>query len=355
MYSTVIYHYQQLTRVLTVDTDGEYFIYRYNPVYAKTLTINKGVDNVLLFELINQDQKPVNIQGSEFVFRLIDQTGTIQLFEAAAVSIGDAQGRIKVVINAADTLPWIAQPASYSLQRRSGNYTQAVYVSADSQARGQCNIVDSVRPELVPATETTVPDLTGKNEYMGVTPTGWPDWARTPAPINTVSQTEFYSSHMPSRGGNFTTIQFDLEQFTGTLKVQAAENYQSVWYDVSDSVQYLGANGSRYINVPGFYPLLRLAINTAQGRGAAATVTVENNTVTGLEVVAAGSGYLAPPLVEILGNGSGAQVTAELESGAVTGFEIISGGSGYTPFQYSGAVSAQASITTGKIKNIRYR
>ena len=48
MYSTTVYLYQQLVRVLLVDTSGGYFTARYDPVYAKQLTINKGVDNVLL-------------------------------------------------------------------------------------------------------------------------------------------------------------------------------------------------------------------------------------------------------------------------------------------------------------------
>ena len=77
MYSTQAYIYQQITRVLLIDTGaGETFTYRYDPVYAKRLTINKGVDNVLLFEFINQEEKPVNITGSSFVFRTIDQKGT---------------------------------------------------------------------------------------------------------------------------------------------------------------------------------------------------------------------------------------------------------------------------------------
>jgi hypothetical protein len=70
MYSTQVYLYQQLARVLLMDTGGgESFIYRYDPVYAKRLTINKGVDNVLLFEFINQQEKPVNITGSTFLFQ----------------------------------------------------------------------------------------------------------------------------------------------------------------------------------------------------------------------------------------------------------------------------------------------
>ena len=75
MYSTTAYLYQQKTKVLLIDTGGDYFTMRYDPVYAKKLTINKGVDNVILFEFINQDEKPVNITGSTFTFRVIDQEG----------------------------------------------------------------------------------------------------------------------------------------------------------------------------------------------------------------------------------------------------------------------------------------
>ena len=76
MYSTQTYIYQQITYALLMDTGaGETFIYRYDPVYAKPLTINKGVDNVLLFEFINQQEKPVNITGSTFLFRVISTDG----------------------------------------------------------------------------------------------------------------------------------------------------------------------------------------------------------------------------------------------------------------------------------------
>ena len=81
MYSTTAYLYQQIIRVLLIDTSGGYFTARYDPVYAKTLTVNKGVDNVLLFEFINQDQKPVNITGSTFRFRLMNQAGNELLLE----------------------------------------------------------------------------------------------------------------------------------------------------------------------------------------------------------------------------------------------------------------------------------
>ena len=128
MYSTTLYLYQQQICVLLVDTSGGYFTARYDPVYAKSLTIDKGVDNVLLFEFINQDQKPVNITGSTFKFRLINQEGTSLLPEKDVEILSASTGRAKVVLDSADTVGMTAQPASYSLIRTAGNYVQAVYV-----------------------------------------------------------------------------------------------------------------------------------------------------------------------------------------------------------------------------------
>ena len=135
MYSTTVYLYQQIVRVLLIDTSGGYFTARYDPVYAKQLTINKGVDNVLLFEFINQDEKPVNIAGSSFVFRVVNQAGDELLITKDMEILSSALGRVKVVLNTEDTINIQAQPASYSIQRSAGNYVQAAYVDANSQDR----------------------------------------------------------------------------------------------------------------------------------------------------------------------------------------------------------------------------
>jgi hypothetical protein len=107
-----------------------------------------------------------------------------------------------------------------------------------------------------------------------------------------------------------TTIKYDLDHYTGTLKVQAAQDYESVWVDVTDSREYFDESGTFYINVVGFHPLLRLAINNSQGYGASATATVVDGVVTGIAVNNAGMGYMAAPYVQILGNGAGATAVA---------------------------------------------
>jgi hypothetical protein len=356
MYSTTAYLYQQIVRVLLIDTSGGYFTKRYDPVYAKQLTINKGVDNVLLFEFINQDQKPVNIAGSSFVFRVVNQAGDELLVTKPMEILSSALGRVKVVLDNTDTINIQAQPASYSIQRTAGNYIQAAYTDANSQARADCNIVDSVLPQHIPAAECTVPDMYGKNNYFGVGPTQWPDWALTPQPINAIQATEFYSSHMPTNGASLTTIKYDLVGYTGTVKVQAAQNYESVWYNVTESRQYLGETISDYFNVVGFHPLLRLAFNNSIGYGAAGTVQVTDGVVTSVSITNPGVYYVAPPLIEILGDGAGATATCTIDpNGGVAGVTVTNGGSGYLPIQFQSNVSATALFTNGRVQNVQYR
>lgn len=356
MYSTTAYLYQQITRVLLIDTSGGYFTMRYDPVYAKQLTVNKGVDNVLLFEFINQDEKPVNIAGSTFVFRLVNQSGDELLISKDMEVLSAALGRVKVVLDSADTINIQAQPASYSIQRTSGNYVQAVYVDANSQARGDCNIVDSVFPQFLPSAECTVPDMYGKNQYLAAAPTNWPDWANQPQPMNSYEQTEFYSSFMPTYGASTTTVKFDLIGYTGTVKVQAAQNYESVWVDVSECREYYSETVSDYFHVVGFYPLLRLALNNSIGYGASGNVVVSDGVVTGITITNAGQYYLAPPLIQILGDGAGAKATCTIgDNNAISGVTIVSGGSGYVPLQFMGSTCATAVFTNGRIENVKYR
>jgi hypothetical protein len=260
------------------------------------------------------------------------------------------------VLSNEDTINIQAQPASYSIQRTAGDYVQAAYTDANSQARADCNIVDSVLPAHVPAGEVTVPDLYGKQNYFGVGPTQWPDWALTPQPQNAIQMTEFYSSYMPTNGASLTTVKYDLVGYTGTVKVQAAQNYESVWYNVTESRQYLSETVSDYFNVVGFHPILRLAFNNSIGFGAQGNVQVSNGVVTGISITNAGVGYVAPPLIEILGDGSGATATCTIgDNNQISGVTITNGGSGYLPIQFQSNVSATALFTNGRVENIQYR
>ena len=328
-------------------------------MYAKQLTVNKGVDNVLLFEFINQDEKPVNITGSTFRFRLLNQTGDRLLLEKDMVTLSATLGRVKVVLDTADTIEILAQPGSYSIERTQGNYVQAAFVNDNAGARGDCNIVDSVLPEFMASQPVTIPTINGKNSWPQAAPSSWPDWALQPQPLSRNYLTEYYSSHINTTGASLTTIKYDLVHFTGTIKAQAAQDYEALWVDVTESTEYFDETGTFYLNVMGFHPLLRLGINNSQGYGASATATVVDGVVTGVSVTNAGIGYMAAPCVQLLGNGAGATAVGAAFVGpsGIGAITVTNGGSGYLPLNFGGteAQAVTVMITTGYVTNIFYR
>ena len=384
MYSTDAYIYQQITQVLTIDTvDGESFTYRYNPVYAKKLTINKGVDNVLLFQFVNQEEKPVDITGSNFMFRVINTDGTEILIEAPLVTLNAPLGRAKVTLYGSDLLEVLAQPANYSITRASGNLNEAVFTNAQSGARAPLDIVDSSFPRYVPSFPLTIPTvkLSAQGSYDGASFADYPTYsdyyyAGNPNGANywnSFLNTEFYSSFIEPQN-SITTIQMDLVQYTGTIKAQWADTYESVPINATDSTTYLNHTGTIYMNVVGWYPLLRLCFNNSifavpngQGVPASAYAICENGVVTDIVVQNGGAGYLAPPQIEIVGDGSGATAVATLgANGSIESITVTNGGSGYwlvpnagvnTPFYpiQPNQQGALVLIGTGFVTNLYYR
>jgi hypothetical protein len=361
MYSTPVYLYQQIHRVLLIDSSGtgETFQRRWDPVYAKSLTLNKGVDNVLLFEFVNQDQKPVNITGSVFRFRIINTAGNSLVIEKNMTIISPVVGRVKVTIEAEESLVLPSDPCSYSIERISGNLGEAVFVDDQAGGRGTINVVDSVFPEFVPSQTLTIPDIYGPQEYSYYNNNqNLPDWALPRSFPYSNIDIERYTSHVPTNGQELTTFRISMQNFTGNIKAQYADNYQSPWYDVGPVFQYRTQNDPVLINVEGYYPLIRLAVNQFNGninsQIATASAVVTNGSVTSINITDAGSGYVAPPNVTIAGYGAGAVATAEISGGSVTAINVINGGSGYTD-DPTNNIPALVSINTGFITDIVYR
>ena len=254
MYITTAYLYQQIQPVLMIDISGAYFDARWDPVYAKNLTLNLGVDNVILFQFQNQDQKPVNISGATFTFRIISQNGEDLLFAKELVTLNAATGRAKVTITAQET-NWVQpQPASYSLEVSSGVLDQAVFTDSQAGARGTINIVDSVFPAFV------------ASEFLTI-PTGQPS-------NNVPNVATFYSSTLTTDGSPLTTFQLDTADYTGNLQAQGSSDataYTVEWYDVDlqdletgnivGNLTFDHSVKRVAFNVSGYHPYIRLQFN----------------------------------------------------------------------------------------------
>jgi hypothetical protein len=364
MYSTTVYLYQQITKVLCIETNGQYFTARYESVYAKKLTVNKGVDNVLLFEFINQEQKPVNITGSNFLFRLINQTGDEILIAKPMEVLNAATGRVKVTLTSEEITPILAQPASYSIEKTSAGLTTSVFVDAQAGARAPADIVDSILPQYIPSKKITIPttDISAQIDYGGTGQEGYPYWnqAQVVSTYSPINSNEYFSSYIYPTGP-VTTIQCDLREYSGTIKVQAAENYQSIWHNVTESTTYYNETETIHINVFGYHPLLRLGFNSSlwaagaqPGYAATGNVQVSNGVITGVTITNPGFGYVAAPLVLFVGDGAGATAQATVSNGQISSITITNGGSGYWPIPPTG-YSAGVIFLTGLVENILYR
>lgn len=359
MYSSLIYIYQQISQAVSLDSTGQYFDRRYDPVYSKKLTINKGVDNVLLFQIVNQDQKPVNVTGSEFRFRILDTAANAILLETDMTVLSANLGRIKVTITADQSRVLPSDPCNYAIERTSGVLTETLFVDQQANGRGDIEIIDSVLPEFVPSRTVTLPDIYGPNLYPNpVTDQGWPDWARNPPPsFQNINPIE-YTSQIPTNGQGFTTIRLKFDHFTGNVNAQAADNYQSEWYNVGPMHVFENRSQPVFLHIQGYYPLLRLAVNQFGGetnaQQATANAVITDGVITSITVTNGGAGYIATPNVTIVGTGAGAVAEATISNGAVSAITVINGGEGYvaTPTNTQGAL---VNINTGFITEIMVR
>lgn len=249
MYATTVYLYQQIQDVLLVDISGNYFDRRWQPVYSKSLKLNLGVDNVILFQFQNQDQKPVNISGSTFTFRLISQDGDNLLLSKELVSLSDSTGRAKVTVSADETNTLVEQPASWSIAQSSGDLVQAVLVDDYSNARGDIEIANTVFPAYTPSSTLTVPSQ---------------------APDSSI----YYSSTVSTESVKQTTFALTTSGYTGTIAVEGAADTSGDWYEIAfedysgntvSEISLVNDTSLRGINVRGYHPYLRIELGISAG------------------------------------------------------------------------------------------
>ena len=330
MYSTTVYLYQQKQQVLLPDTSGAYFQRRWQPVYAKKLKVNRGVDNVILFEFINQDQKPVNISGSTITFRMMSTNGDELLIAEDLVHLSSTYGRAKVTLTSEKLDLIEEQTATWSLERASGNLYEAVFTDAYSAGRGQVDIVDSVYPDFV------------ESKIMMM-----------PAPIDHPAQSNgnrVHTSAIYTSDNTLTTLQLDFDNFSGNVKVQASENQIGPdWYDVGSQIQYTNQNSRTYINVDGRHNWLRLELNQ-YGISGNATAQVQNGAVPTISSNGSGSEWYGPgnPRVRLEGLGTGATATTTVDGGKIGTITLTNGGQGYI-------TAPTVIIDNGEITQITYR
>ena len=331
MYSTTAYLYQQKQQVLLIDTSGAYFDRRWQPVYTKNLKIHRGVDNVILFEFVNQDEKPVNITGSTITFRLISTNGDILLLSKDLEILNATYGRAKVTLLSTELDTVDAQPVGWSLERNTVTSAlyEPVFTDAYSGGRGKADVVDSVYPGFVPSEIMTVP---------------------TNPEISLENPNRNHTSAVYVQGRPLVTFQMTFDNFSGNVKPQGSNTQLGPWYDIGSQRQYINQLERDYWNVEGYHNYVRFEVNQYGYKAKVCNVVVSGGTVTDVTMNNQGSQWLSTPFpnIDIHGEGTGATAYATASSGSVTGAVVITGGEGYVN-------NPNAAINNGFISSIAFR
>lgn len=241
MYSTNVYYYipRQIV-VLNVGNSPR----RYNTVYAKPLTLHKGVDNVIQFQIINQDQRPVDITGKDIIFRFLNYNGTEVLVKKLLNNTLPMTGITQLELGAADVEDFDAQEGFYSLEIPVNDFDMPVFVDATSGARGKMSLVNSVLPAFVPSISVTIPGHTTPN--LGDPPV------------------TYYSSQINTMDNSILTVQQKFTGFTGTMNLEGSTTGVD-WYDITEATEYDNITVTEGLTITGFHPYIRIKYVSTSG------------------------------------------------------------------------------------------
>lgn len=218
---------------------------RYQTVYAKTLKLHKGVDNKIQFQLINQDQKPINVTGKELSLRIISEDTSKLLFSKLLTPVVALNGIVQLETIETDLIDIPSQYCYYSIEISDENSDLPVFVDHDSGARGRLQIVDSILPNFVASKISSIP-----NHQL---------------PTLTGPAVTYYSSIFSAREGFNVTAQLYLDNYTGTVQVQGSSVADVDWYDIDSADALDSQNECVYYNITGYHPYMRIKFTSTSG------------------------------------------------------------------------------------------
>jgi len=218
-------------------------------VYSYNLKAHKGVDTTLLFQFLNQDQKPINLGSTVFTFRILSREGDELLLSKDLTITNVEKGKAKIVLSGSDLDNIESQRAHYSIERSFNSLFDPTFMDDDANARGNLEILDSVYPKFVDSVNVTVPDLF--------------NFSRPPRSDPIVT------SQVETKDQLLHTFQVDITDFVGALQLQGSVVGGSnplEWYDIvpdvgsSATIFSTTTTSNNYYNITGTHPFLRIKI-----------------------------------------------------------------------------------------------
>ncbi len=220
------------------------------PVYAKPLTLNKGVDNKIQFQFLNQEQKPVDITGKSITCRVLNYNGTEVLVQKALDLDFALTGIASLNLNAADIEDIDAQKAYYSLEIPVGDFDYPVFVDANAGARGDMNIVNSVLPSFVPSQAVSIP--TGQ---------AFPNISNSSGNTNLV----YYTSIINTQNNPILTIQTHYDEYYGNVAILGSSIVDGDFYTITEDNDLGNVSETKGYTIYGYHPFVKVQFTSNSG------------------------------------------------------------------------------------------
>jgi len=250
VYTSSVFTYTQKQTVVLLTGNSPR---KYMPQYAKPLTLNKGVDNRIQFQLLNQEQKPVDITDKVLTFRLLNAEGTKILLDKALRLTLPLKGIAVLELNAADIEDIPAQRAHYSLEIPEGEFDFPIFVDQDAGARGDMYIVDSVLPSFVASQVITIPQSQS-----------FPNSVSSGSESYGLTEYTYYSSVINTQDNPILTIQAKFNEFEGNVVIEGSTEVDSDWYEITTET-YANTSDTFGYTIKGYHPFVRMSFVSDSG------------------------------------------------------------------------------------------
>lgn len=221
---------------------------KYMPVYAKPLTLHKGVDNQLQFQFLNQEQKPVDITGKTITCRILNYEGNQLLIQKTLTLQFPATGICALFLGPADLENIEAQKCYYSLEIPVNEFDYPVFVDQNAGARGVMNIVNSVLPNFVASYELSIPS---GQQFPNISNSG--------------GDLTYYSSVLSTNDNPVLTVQTKYAEFYGNTVIQGSAIVDGDWYPIITTATVSNTTDTLGYVIQGYHPYIRMEFNSNSG------------------------------------------------------------------------------------------
>lgn len=328
---------------ITIIADLAGFTTEYRKVYARTVKIYGGIDNTIQFEVLNADQKRIDITGyAELNMNIMDYSNNaVATYPITPLS---TTGLGTVTLLSDDFADLDLQKFKYTITGyNTTNGDVLFYTDTQFNAVGTLDYVGEALPTI--RDEITYKDFTAEIDLQGQ-----PIWHSSSIPAKFYEAVKTETLNFQIHVTNFTgTVWLDAtEQDTISVEAfRAAGRPYGSWSPGATSFTGFIPFGSNV--TVGNYAYFRVSYQSSinMGTGAIFTIDKANNTYTSITILQGGTNYVGGGQILVPGSQLGG--LDGVNDAVITVTSIASIGSSYTMSSITSAsVAGTASAGSGR-------